>query len=281
MSQSRRLVGAVYFWIASAGAVSAAAWLGSLVLIAWYFYLITPISLLANLCVVPLAFAILAVGLLSLLAAPISPGLTLDFQQRELEPVAACPRAGAGLFANARRTSATSSARIGLTTRSARSRCSIPALVPRSTCARVARTGFSTQAVRATTKSCSAITCTRAGSIDSMAWCSSHGDSLHLGGAAPTLEEFQPGQFLDNATPDRSRVHHALLVRHPTLLARGNSVSISQSVRAEILFPPAGFQSEGGRRPGARDPADDRRRLACPPAFRQRPGDGGHAAQTA
>ncbi|HXJ75583.1 MAG TPA: ComEC/Rec2 family competence protein, partial [Candidatus Dormibacteraeota bacterium] len=46
--------------------VSLAAWLGSLPLIAWYFHLITPVSLPANLVVVPLSSAALACNLASL-----------------------------------------------------------------------------------------------------------------------------------------------------------------------------------------------------------------------
>jgi len=41
------------------------------------FHLVTPSSLLANLVVVPIAFFILAVALLSLVAAPMASGLSL------------------------------------------------------------------------------------------------------------------------------------------------------------------------------------------------------------
>src|SRR6185503_11386482 len=55
------------------------AWIGSLPLIWWYFYLVSPISLFANLVVVPLAFFVLAVGLLSILAAPFSAWVSIIF----------------------------------------------------------------------------------------------------------------------------------------------------------------------------------------------------------
>ena len=61
--------------IGQASSVSLAAWIGSLVLILWYLNLVTPISLFANLAVVPIAFLILAVALLSLICAPALPGL--------------------------------------------------------------------------------------------------------------------------------------------------------------------------------------------------------------
>ena len=53
--------------------VSLAAWVGSPFLILPYFHLVTPVSLLANLVVVPLAFFVLAVGLMSLLVTPVAP----------------------------------------------------------------------------------------------------------------------------------------------------------------------------------------------------------------
>jgi len=55
--------------VSLAGAsVSLAAWIGSLALIYWYFHLITPVSLLANLVVVPIAYFVLALAMLSLIA---------------------------------------------------------------------------------------------------------------------------------------------------------------------------------------------------------------------
>src|SRR5207302_1912350 len=59
--------------------VSLAAWIGSLPLIYWYFYLVTPVSLVANLAVVPIAYFVLALEMLSLIAAPISSGLSIIF----------------------------------------------------------------------------------------------------------------------------------------------------------------------------------------------------------
>lgn len=54
------------YWLAGNFSVSLAAWLGSLPLIAYYFHLLTPASLLANLVVVPLAGCALMANLGSL-----------------------------------------------------------------------------------------------------------------------------------------------------------------------------------------------------------------------
>src|SRR5881275_538229 len=79
VSGLRRMIGVGYESICRGGSVSLAAWLGSLPLVLWYFHLITPSSLLANLVVVPIAFFILAVALLSIVVAPIASGLSLIF----------------------------------------------------------------------------------------------------------------------------------------------------------------------------------------------------------
>ena len=61
----------------AASSVSTAAWLGSLFLILWYLNLVTPVSLVANLAVVPIAFLILGAALLSLISAPLLPWLSI------------------------------------------------------------------------------------------------------------------------------------------------------------------------------------------------------------
>src|SRR6266702_783011 len=75
----RRLMHASFDWLFRAGSVSLAAWIGSLPFILWYFHLVTPISLFANLVVVPIAFFVIAIALLSLLSAPPLPWLTVVF----------------------------------------------------------------------------------------------------------------------------------------------------------------------------------------------------------
>src|SRR5436190_15563632 len=66
-------------WTARAASVSFAAWIGSLPLMFWYYHLVTLISLVANLVVVPIAFFVLAGALLSLVAAPFCSWLSVVF----------------------------------------------------------------------------------------------------------------------------------------------------------------------------------------------------------
>src|SRR5947199_4098398 len=75
----RRWMHATYKWLCGGASVSLAAWIGSLPLILWYFHLVTPISFLANLVVVPIAFFVLAVALLSLMTTPLLPWVALVF----------------------------------------------------------------------------------------------------------------------------------------------------------------------------------------------------------
>src|SRR5438876_9138960 len=75
----RRWMHSSYEWVSGGVSVSLAAWIGSLPLILWYFHLVTPISLIANLIVVPIAFFVLAIALLSLLATPLFPWIAVVF----------------------------------------------------------------------------------------------------------------------------------------------------------------------------------------------------------
>lgn len=75
----RQFRNTISIWFSRAAAVSFAAWVGSLPLMFWYYHLVTLTSLIANLVVVPIAFFVLAGALLSLLAAPVSPWLSLVF----------------------------------------------------------------------------------------------------------------------------------------------------------------------------------------------------------
>src|SRR5439155_25409683 len=79
LSRMQRIYAATGRGLARGASVSLAAWIGSLPLIYWYFYLITPVSLFANLVVVPIAYFVLALAMLSLIAAPISSGLSIIF----------------------------------------------------------------------------------------------------------------------------------------------------------------------------------------------------------
>jgi len=77
----QRSLSAPLRWLTTAFATSLAAWLGSLPLTAYYFHLLSPVTLLANLIVVPLSSAALACNLGSLICGDWLPWGTELFNQ--------------------------------------------------------------------------------------------------------------------------------------------------------------------------------------------------------
>ena len=73
-----KLVHAV-MWLAMLAGGSFAAWLGLVPLMAVYFHLFTPVSIVANLLVIPLLGSVIALGLASVVASAVWPGLALVF----------------------------------------------------------------------------------------------------------------------------------------------------------------------------------------------------------
>ncbi len=76
-----------------------------------------------------------------------------------------------------------------------------------------------------------------------------HGDSLHIGGAAEFVRDFPRARLIDNPAPDHSTVHQRLqrLFRErgikPTDLVTGDSFHLSHEVTAHVLFPPRSFSA--------------------------------------
>src|SRR5438045_4889288 len=86
LSRVRRISATVGRGLARGASVSLSAWMASLALIYWYFYLITPVSLLANLLVVPIAYFVLALAMLSLIVVPLSSGFAIVFNNANWLP---------------------------------------------------------------------------------------------------------------------------------------------------------------------------------------------------
>jgi competence protein ComEC len=245
----RRWMHSSYEWICGAVSVSLAAWVGSLPLILWYFHLVTPISLLANLVVVPIAFFVLAIALLSLLATPLLPWVAL-------------------VFNNANWTLATLV--IGIVNLFAQ----IPGghfYVDPSDWGKRISTKITVQdlgaggAVHLQTGGANWLfDCGSERSYDRIVreylhWAGvnrltglvlTHGDSLHIGGATELLCDYPRVNLIDNPEPDRSLVHRRLsrmlsgLKGHgpkPGALVAGDNFHLSRNVIAHVLFPPHQF----------------------------------------
>jgi competence protein ComEC len=233
-------------WICRGGSVSLAAWIGSLPLILWYFHLITPISLLANLVVVPIAFFILAIALLALLSAPWQGWLCLIFNNanwllarlvlaivhwfaqlpgghyyvehpqwpQRLQAQVAVLDLGAGAAVHCRAQGANWLFDCG----------------NERDYERVLREYLHAAGVNR---------------LDGLLL--THGDSLHIGGTVTLLRDFPPARLIDNPAPDRSMIHRRLHQLFPALglkvdpLKAGENFPISSEVTAKILHPPLAF----------------------------------------
>src|SRR2546421_1521782 len=244
----QRWLHASFDWLCSGAGVSLAAWLGSLPLVLWYFYIVTPISLVANLIVVPIAFFILAIALLSLLSTPLLPGLAVIFNnanwllaQLVIGIVQFLAHVPGGHFY-----------------------VEHPhwpeKLVAKIT---VLDVGAGAAVHLQTGNSNWLFDCGNERSYQRVVreylhWAGinrlsglllSHGDALHLGGAAQLLDDFPRLHVIDNAAPDHSGAHRRVqrLFREHGIkldnLFAGDSFRLSSDVTAHVLFPPRNFSS--------------------------------------
>src|SRR6266705_2247613 len=244
----QRWIHASFDWLCRGGSVSLAAWAGSLPLVLWYFYIVTPISLVANLLVVPIAFFILAIGLLSVVSTPMLPWLAMIFNNANwslarlvlgiVQILAHVP--GGHFYVGhphwpekliARITVLDLGAGAAVHLQSEEQNWLFDCGNDRSY-QRVVREYLHWAGVNRL----SGLLLT-------------HGDALHLGGTAQLLDDFPRVRVLDNPTPDRSTIHQRLqrLFQErgikPAALAAGDSFRLSREVTAQVLFPPRIFSS--------------------------------------
>src|SRR5437867_7471711 len=238
----RRLMHVGFEWLCRGASVSVAAWMGSLPFVLWYFHIVTPISLFANLVVVPIAFFILAIALLSLLSTPLLTWLAVIFNNANLV-LAQLVLGIVQLFAQ------------------------LPGghfyieepHWPEKLTAEITVLDLGAGAA----------VHLRTGGADWLFDCGSergygdvvreylhwagvngldglvltHGDSLHLGGAAELLHDYPRVRVIDNPAPDRSSIHRRLqrLLQErgvkPNNLTAGDNFRLSRDIIAHILFP--------------------------------------------
>lgn len=228
--------------------VSLAAWIGSTPLILPYFHLITPVSLLANLVVVPLAFFVLAVGLVSLLLAPFAVGLSMIFNNANWS-LSWGILAAVQLFARA------PGSHIYLE----RPRCpdgahtEITALdLQEGAAVHVRSAGtdwlFDSGADRDFKRVVRSYLRSRGiNRLDGLLL--THGDATHIGATAAVIQSFQTRQLVDSPATDRSVVHRTLIAEAVErsmprkLVAAGEEFPLSRRVTTRILFPPANSQA--------------------------------------
>lgn len=246
---ARRWMHSSYEWVCGGASVSLAAWVGSLPLILWYFHLVTPISFLANLAVVPIAFFVLAIALLSLIATPLMPWLAIVFNNANWA-LATLVIGAVHLFAQ------------------------IPG--GHFYVCEPNWGGRISAKVTVLDLGAGAAVHVRANDQDWLVDCGSgrsyerivrqylhwagvnrlsgvvltHGDSQHMGGITQLLTDFPGVRIIDNPAPDRSLIHRRLAgivselegrSRKPVKLTAGEYFHLSRKLIANVLFPPCGF----------------------------------------
>ena len=226
--------------LARGASVSLAAWIGSLLLIYWYFYLITPVSLVANLVVVPIAYVVLALAMLSLIAASISSGLSIIFNNANW-----------------------------LMSHAILSLVHFFALLPGGHLYLPRFTEIQTPImITVLDEGTGGATHIRASGYDWLIDCGgersyertlksflqsrgvnrlqgillTHGDAHHIGAALETIADYAPREIYDNPLDVRSsaqrRFRDARGKPESRLLFRGDSLLLGRNVHAEILYPP-------------------------------------------
>jgi len=246
VSGLRRMIGVGYDWICRGGSVSLAAWLGSLPLVFWYFHLITPSSLFANLVVVPIAFFILAVALLSLVAAPIASGLSLIFNNANWSLASAvialvqwfAQLPGSHYYVTG--PDWPKKLRAKITVLDVGAGAAVHLRGPGANWLFDCGSGRDYERVLRPYLHAAGIN-----RINGLLL--THGDSLHIGGAEALLRDFVPTVLIDNPTADRSTVHRGLREIFSTQrlklvnLRADENFPVSSDVAGNILFPPADF----------------------------------------
>jgi len=245
---SRRWLHFAYESLCRGASVSLAAWIGSLPFILWYFHLVTPISLLANLVVVPIAFFILAIALLSLISAPILPWLAVIFNNANwalatlvigiVHLFAQIP--GGHFYIEQPHWPEKLAAKITVLDLGAGAAIHL----------RTGNAGWlfdcgSEQSYQRVAREY----LHWAGANRLSGLLLTHGDALHVGGTAQLLDDFPRVHLADNPSPDRSTIHRRLQrlfqqrrIKTDTLAA-GERFRLSHNVTANVLFPPPGFSS--------------------------------------
>lgn len=231
-----------------AAAVSFAAWLGSLPLVLVHYHLVSLIAIPANILAVPLAFVILATGILATFSGLLSAGLVVIFNNANLAftslllaLVAGAAEVPGGYF------------RVGLGSFFGPQR-EVVVFDAGAGASMVLREGGTTFLVDTGSerfwKNAGAPFLESRGCFRLAGLFLTHGDSRHVGGAKSAIQEFAPGFVAVSALKDRSRSmaalfrwmeEHALPKRvlvAPTVLEFADSFSV------EVLYPPAGLRRQ-------------------------------------
>jgi competence protein ComEC len=245
----RRMRNNSLVWLARASSVSFAAWIGSLPLMLWYYHLVTLISLVANLVVVPIAFFVLAGALLSLITAPVSSWLSVVFNNANWV-LTKLILAAVGLFAQI----PGGHAYVEHPHLPIGALLEINVLDLRSGAALHLRGGhrdWLIDAGPARDYDRVLLPYLRARGVNRLdGLILAHGGAAQLGGASGVLLDFQPRQLIGTMAVARSPLHRKFIElvtaekRALRLCQAGDEFKLAREITARVLFPPAVFRGD-------------------------------------
>ena len=229
--------------IAAATGVTLSAWIGSFVFMAGYFHLISPVAIFANAVAVPLAFVVLALGLMSLLCGIVSTSLATIVNQANWISAKAL-LASLALFSKAPGGYVYSE----MPDLKRAPACEIMSLEVGDGAAIHVRAGGGDWLV-----DCGAtrdydntllpyLRSRGVNRLDGIVL--THGDTAHVGGATMMLDDFHPRWIADTIYSDRSpsrRDIHAKLATSKIgrrYFQRGDEISLGDDAMLKVLFPP-------------------------------------------
>jgi len=238
----------VWLWkqITGATGVTFSAWIGSFVFMAGYFHLISPVAILANVIAVPLAFFVLALGLMSLLCGIFPAALTLLVNQTNWLAAKALL---ASLAFFSKFPGGYVYVEVPHLERSAT--CQITSLEVGDGAAIHVRTGGGDWLV-----DCGGVRdydnvllpylrSRGVNGLDGVVL--THGDTAHIGAAFSVFEDFRPRWIADTIYGDRSPSRRDIHARLAALgfgkryLQQGDEVILAKGTTMKVLFPPPGI----------------------------------------
>ena len=265
----------LWSYCADLTALSVAAWVGSAALVIWHFHLLTPISIVSNLLMVPLAALILAVACFSMITSALHCGfLAILANNANLVLVKTLTLLAAGFaavpgghFSFTPPGSSTSSEHSQAEFSDDAPLCRLLVLDTNDRGAahiiQLSRRGptwlIDTGSESAFSRSVEpALRSMAVSRLDGMIL--THGDLRHIGGTPQALQKFSPIGWLESALPNRSPVRNAIQTAAENLDLPSEPIDTSQPplhlgevfdehgekipVRLRILYPPPDYPAQ-------------------------------------
>jgi beta-lactamase superfamily II metal-dependent hydrolase len=230
--------------IAGTTGVTLSAWVGSFVFMAGYFHLISPVAVFANAVAVPLAFVVLALGLMSLLCGIVSTALAAIVNQANLISAKAL-LASLALFSKAPGGYVYSE----MPDFKRAPACELMSLeVGDGSAIHVRSSGgdWLVDCGGARDYNSTLLPYLRSRGVNRLdGILLTHGDTAHVGGAVLALDDFHPRWIADTIfysvrSPSRRDIHARLAAAKigRRYFQRGDEFSLGENATLKVLFPP-------------------------------------------